>query len=213
MVQHIMGVGQQQYDRGYYSEAEKTFEAAQKYSQYLDPLEQRKLASLRDKAAKAVAERKRITDARQTAEQLNHKGEFAAARAQLESIRDSEFLTPQERQEITTLLNKTGPSATSPADRITAPSQSSTVVPASVVTTASDELSQVVQPGAGEALERYKKGIAETYLTSKAAYMNGDLKTAQEGFNKVLQSPLTPAPMAEEIRGYLAEIQLAEAGK
>jgi len=71
MVQHIVGVGQQQYDRGYYSEAVKTLEAAQKYAQYLDPVEQRKLASLRDKAGKAVTERNRIVEARQAAERLS----------------------------------------------------------------------------------------------------------------------------------------------
>ena len=213
MVQHIVGVGQQQYDRGYYSEAEKTFEAAQKYSQYLDPVEQRKLTSLRDKAGKAVAERKRIADARQAAERLSQKGELAAARTQLESIRGSEFLTPQERQEVTTLLGKANPSATPAADRITAPSQSSVASPASLVSTTPAESSQVAQPGAGDALDRYKKSISETYLTSKAAYLNGDLKTAKEGFAKVLQSPMTPSPMAEEVRGYLADIQLAEAGK
>ncbi|HSW02797.1 MAG TPA: hypothetical protein VLI39_21715 [Sedimentisphaerales bacterium] len=213
MVQHIVGVGQQQYDRGYYSEADKTFEAAQKYSQYLDPVEQRKLASLRDKAVKAVAERKRIADARQAAERLSQKGELAAARTQLESIRDSEFLTPQERQEVTTLLGRANPSAAAPAERITAPSQSPVVSPASVVTTTPVEPSQIAQPGAGDALDRYKKSISETYLMSKAAYLDGDLKTAKEGFVKVLQSPMTPSPMAEEIRGYLADIQVAEAGK
>lgn len=213
MVQHIVGVGQQQYDRGYYSEAEKTFEAAQKYSQYLDPVEQRKLTSLRDKAGRAVAERKRIADTRQAAERLSQKGELAAARTQLESIRDSEFLTPQERQEVTTLLGKANPSAIPAADRITAPSQSSVASPASLVSTTPAESSQVAQPGAGDALDRYKKSISETYLTSKAAYLNGDLKTAKEGFAKVLQSPMTPSPMAEEIRSYLADIQLVEAGK
>ncbi|MEN6335687.1 MAG: hypothetical protein ABFE01_15660 [Phycisphaerales bacterium] len=213
MVQHIVGVGQQQYDKGYYSEAVKTFDAAQKYSQYLDPVEQRKLTSLRDKAGKAVTERKRIVEARQAAERSGQKGDLAAARTQLESIRDSEFLTAQERQEVATMLGGVNSPATTSVAKSTAPSLSEAATPDPVVTTTPANESQAVQPGAGDALARYKKSISETYLASRAAYEAGDLKTAKEGFAKVLQSPVTPTAMAEEIRGYLADIQVAEAGK
>ena len=53
MVQYIMNVGQQQYDRGYYSEAQKTFERAQEHASLLDSVEQRKLESLRARQPKA----------------------------------------------------------------------------------------------------------------------------------------------------------------
>ena len=215
MVQHIVGVGQQQYDRGYYSEAVKTLEAAQKYAQYLDPVEQRKLASLRDKAGKAVTERNRIVEARQAAERLSQKGDFAAARAQLASVRDSEFLTVQERQEIAATLGDANPTAAVPAARITAPSQNTPAPSVSTITETSPAGNpQDAASAPGDALDRYKKkNAAETYYRSVAAYQSGDLKTAKEGFTKVLDSGVMPETMADEIRGYLADIQVAEAGK
>jgi len=171
MVQQIVSVGQQQYDRGYYSEAEKTFQGAQRHSRYLDPIEQRKLESLRVKAGKAVAERKRIAEARQAAEQLNRQGDVAAARAQLESVRDSEFLTDQERQDVVRLLRGTNSPTGAAAPSGTALSRGDTVRPVPD----SAEESQTLQGGAGDALDQYKRSIAETYDKSMAAYRTGEI--------------------------------------
>ena len=133
MVQYIMSVGQQQYDRGYYSEAEKTFQSG---PEVLAVPRCGRAAKARSrfgtKAGKATTERKRIVEVRQSADQLSRKGDLLLLRTRLESIRDSEFLTDQERQEIAALLRGANPSAGTPAPRITAPSQDDVALPVPV---------------------------------------------------------------------------------
>ncbi|MEN6577642.1 MAG: hypothetical protein ABFD90_14960, partial [Phycisphaerales bacterium] len=214
MVQYIVTVGQQFYDRGSYSEAEKTFQKAQDYAQHLDPVEQRRLESLRVKAGKAVTERQRIEEARQAAERLNRAGDVPGARARLESIKDSEFLTDQERQEVAGMLRGVSPSPVPAVASVAAPASGDPASPASEVagTTSVDSLKEV-QLVAGDPLGQSKSSIAETYYRSMLAYQSGDLKTAREGFTRVLQSGQMPTAMADSIRGYLARIEVSEAGK
>ncbi len=213
MVQYIVSVGQQQYDRGSYIEAQKTLLKAQEYAQHLDPIEQRRLESLLARAGKAATERKRIEEARLAADELSRKGDILAARARIESVKDSEFLTAKERQEITNLLRGASPSPVPVVASVTAPVPSDTASPVSgpVVATRADAPKEV-PPVAGDALERYKSSIAETYYKSMAAYQTRDLTAAKEGFTRVLQSGLMPVAMADSIRGYLADIEAAQTG-
>jgi len=51
-----------------------------------------------------------------------------------------------------------------------------------------------------------QRRTAELYYRSIAFYRAGQLEKAREGFDKVLKSGLIPAPMAETIAGYLADI-------
>ena len=104
LVQYFMRVGTEQYERGYYIEAEKTFQMAQGYADYLEPLEQRKLDSMLEKAGLAAIERKRVLDSRRAAEQMLADGRTAAGQAELARLRDSEFLTDQEQQAVAELL-------------------------------------------------------------------------------------------------------------
>jgi tetratricopeptide (TPR) repeat protein len=195
-VQYFISQGTQQYERGFYSEAEKTFQMAQGWAQYLEPVEQRKLESLRQKAAQAAAERKRVLGVRQTAEQLRTKGDVAAARAQLESIRDSEYLTDQERQEVADAIRGGGqPSLTGNGATAPAPGP------------------QTAAPEAGRAAGTSGDSIPGLYYESVKAYQAGDFKAAKEGFAKVMSSGPLPAPMAETIHRYLADIARAEAGQ
>ncbi|UCG56712.1 MAG: hypothetical protein JSU70_17830 [Phycisphaerales bacterium] len=57
-------------------------------------------------------------------------------------------------------------------------------------------------------LER-QKAVAELYYRSMALYRGGKLQEAREGFLKVAESGLIPAPMAKTVRGYIAEIDSA----
>ncbi|MBM4029669.1 MAG: hypothetical protein FJ280_30360, partial [Planctomycetes bacterium] len=61
--QYLMHVGQEQYNRGSYDQAVKTFRMAQEHKDSLDPIEQRKLQSLQEKAVSAAAEQKRVAEA------------------------------------------------------------------------------------------------------------------------------------------------------
>ncbi|MBP7050322.1 MAG: hypothetical protein KBE65_04840, partial [Phycisphaerae bacterium] len=183
LARYIVSVGQQQCDRGSYSEAEKTLQKAQDYAQHLDVVEQKKLEVLRARVGKAVVERRRIDEAKRNAQQQNQKGDVLAAQTCLEAIQDSEFLTARERVEIDNLLSKSRPSAAPAVSRITAP-----------------------------APEQRQAGVAETYYRSMTAYHAGELEAAREGFTKVLDSGELPAVMVDSVRDYLARIEEAQAG-
>jgi len=200
MVQYIASVGQQQYDRGNYTEAEKTLRNAGEYAQYLDAVEQKKLESLHLRAIKGAAERKRIDETRRAADQLTQAGDIPAARTRLESIQNSEYLSDKERQEITAVLGAARPLVPASSPSATVPSRDDQI------------LSSEQRVTASVALEQSKKSVAETYYDSMTAYHAGDLKTAKEGFAKVLESGQVPAVMTDSIRGYLAKIDATEAG-
>jgi len=70
VVEYYMRIGTEQYDRGYYADAEKTFEMAQGFADRLDPAQRAKLQSLQEKASQAVAERKKVLEVRQSAQDL-----------------------------------------------------------------------------------------------------------------------------------------------
>jgi general secretion pathway protein D len=91
-------VGVEQYQRGFYNNAEQSFLRALDYQQYLSVAEQQKLSDLLEKTHIAVLERKRILSHLQTADELVKKGERIRAKAHLEKVKDSEYLTKGERQ-------------------------------------------------------------------------------------------------------------------
>ncbi|MHC4746562.1 MAG: hypothetical protein ACYS18_04480 [Planctomycetota bacterium] len=91
-------VGVEQYQRGFYNNAEQSFLRALDYQQYLSAAEQQKLSDLLEKTHIAVLERKRILSHLQTADELVKKGERIRAKAHLEKVKDSEYLTKGERQ-------------------------------------------------------------------------------------------------------------------
>ena len=43
VAEHFLTLGKQQYELGYYAEAQKTLQMASRHAQYLEPLDQRKL--------------------------------------------------------------------------------------------------------------------------------------------------------------------------
>ena len=55
-IQYLISQGTQQYQRGSYAEADKTFQLAQGYAEYLEPAEQRQLESLRQEGREPVAD-------------------------------------------------------------------------------------------------------------------------------------------------------------
>ncbi len=76
-----MQVGSNQYDRGFYDQAQKTFEEIAKFADRLDSVNRLKLQSLQDKTARALAEQRKSLAAKQAAQDLLAKGDIAAARA------------------------------------------------------------------------------------------------------------------------------------
>ncbi len=204
LAQYFNRVGTEQYELGYYIEAKKTFQMAQGYAEYLEPVEQKKLASMLEKSGLAAIERQKVLEQRLAAVQLYQQGDSAAARSHLEAIKDSKFLTEDERVEIQLSLRQ-----------LDAASAGSTPDKGDSLRAATPAVEPVVAEKAPEqsTLGRFKNRIAETYYESVKAYHAGDYETARVGFNEVLESGVMPVTMTEDIRGYLADMEGAKSGR
>jgi len=201
LVQHFMRVGAEQYERGYYVEAEKTLQMAQGYGQYLEPVERRKLDSMLEKAGLAAIERKRALEAKKAGEEQLANGQAVAGRANLVALTDNQFLTEKERAEVAETIRRAG-------------TGSSDIAPAAQALVASAEPVDppATESRAGDALDRFKTHIADLYYQSVKAYHAGDYDTARAGFAKVLDSGLMPATMTQTIQGYLQDMDGASPG-
>jgi len=195
LVQYFMRVGTEQYERGYYIEAEKTFQMAQGYGEFLEPVERHRLESMLEKSGLAAIERKHALATKQTGEQLLGDGQLVAARESLLGVQDSGFLTDQERAEVGVTLQQI--------------ETASAVVEAPVradVASGDVAVEQMTEVPAGPTLDQFKSRVAELYYQSVKAYHAGDFAAARSGFAEVLDSGLMPAPMVQTIQGYLHDM-------
>jgi Flp pilus assembly secretin CpaC len=106
VAQKWIEVGAEQYKRGYFKAAKQSFLLAQDYQKYLTADEREKLTALLEKTQKGILERERILEIIRTADRLVKQGEPIKAKAKLEEVKDSEFLTEAERELITNGLKK-----------------------------------------------------------------------------------------------------------
>ncbi|MFZ0033987.1 MAG: hypothetical protein WAK60_03225 [Sedimentisphaerales bacterium] len=106
VAQRWIEVGAEQYKRGYFKAAKQSFLRAQDYQEYLTDAEKEKLTALLEKTHAGILEREYILEAIRTADELVKQGEQIKAKAQLEGIKDSEFLTKAEKELITKGLEK-----------------------------------------------------------------------------------------------------------
>jgi len=97
VAQKWIQVGTEQHKRGFYKAAEQSFLRAQDYEKYLTAAEREKLSRLLEETHVASLERRRILGHIQTADELEKQGELIKAKAHLEKVQDSEFLTEEER--------------------------------------------------------------------------------------------------------------------
>ncbi|MHC4546518.1 MAG: hypothetical protein ACYTDW_19455, partial [Planctomycetota bacterium] len=95
-----------EYNKGYFKASELSLLRAQEYQGYLSDTERKKLNELIEKTHLAVLERQRILQHIQTADTLVQQGELAKAKAHLEKVKDSKFLTEAERKQIAEGLGK-----------------------------------------------------------------------------------------------------------
>jgi len=98
--QNWLSVGAVQYKRGYYAEAEKSFAAANGFKEYLTVPEQRGLEEFIEKTRKAGLEREVVLGHIRMARELVKQGQPIKARAHFEKVRNSEYLTEQEKKQI-----------------------------------------------------------------------------------------------------------------
>ncbi|MBN1391348.1 MAG: hypothetical protein JW947_00940 [Sedimentisphaerales bacterium] len=106
VAQRWIEVGAEQYKRGYFKAAKQSFLRAQDYQEYLTADEREKLSALLEKTHKGIVEREYILEAIRTADEAVKQGELTRAKASLEEVKGSEFLTDTERELITKGLQK-----------------------------------------------------------------------------------------------------------
>ena len=199
IVQKYIEVGTGQYGRGFFDEAEKTFLMAQGYQEYLVPAEQQQLTELLARTRVAMGERKRIVETYQAIMDLIGREELVKAKAELEKLKDSKFLTPKESSQIAEALRQInaelgGPVAVGPSEVETG------LVKPNAVT-----LNKTAPAG--------QRQIAELYYNSMKLYHAGELQKAREGFVKVIKSGQIPPDMMKTLEGYVARIDRTPAGK
>lgn len=96
-----ISVGTEQYKRGLFKPAEQSLLRAYRYQQYLTVTQRQKLLRTLEKTRTAALERKAVLETIQMADRLlAEQGQPIKAKAYFEEVRDSRFLTRQERKQI-----------------------------------------------------------------------------------------------------------------
>jgi hypothetical protein len=95
------------YNKGFYLQAEQSFLRAQNYQEYLTDAQRQNLNELLQKTHTAAAERKRIGENMQAADELIKQGDLVKAKEKLEQIKGGELLTKEEQKQIAEGLKKT----------------------------------------------------------------------------------------------------------
>ena len=99
-------VGTRQYQRSYYEAAVQSFLRAKEYKKFLAANELAQLNQLLEQARQAILERVGILKRVQTANKLVEQGLFINAKAHLQKIRSSGFLTEEEQMQISKSISK-----------------------------------------------------------------------------------------------------------
>lgn len=106
VAQEWIQVGMEQYRRTLFKAAEQSFRQAQDYQIYLTIAEREKLNELLEKANNTESKRKRILAGIQTVNGLKKQGQLVKAKAYLEMVKNSEYLTKTEQEQIAERLKE-----------------------------------------------------------------------------------------------------------
>jgi type II secretory pathway component GspD/PulD (secretin) len=204
IVYNYIQVGADQYVKGFYDEAEKTFLMAQGYQEYLTVTERQQLEGFLVKTREAASQRKRIVETYQGIMVLLSRDQYAKAKEELEKIKDSQFLTKAEKAQIAEALQQIDAElsgARMPVAQLPIEPEPVAVEPS-------------VVPSRRTATEEQRQ-IAQLYSDSMRQYRTGQLEKAREGFVKIIESGRVPQEMAKTLEGYIAKIDksLKEKGK
>jgi tetratricopeptide (TPR) repeat protein len=207
IVQNYIQTGTEQYGKGHFDEAQKTFLMAGGYQQYMSAAERQQLEGLLGKTQAAISERKRIVETYQTVVELLAQDELIKARAHLEEIKDSKFLTKQEQEQIAEAMRQIDAEiegAEPASERVVEEREPGAEEPVVVRPNVSPE-----KKGAAEEQKR----INNLYNSSMKLYRAGELEKARQGFVKVMKSGLIPPEMVKTLDGYVKRIDKTLAEK
>ena len=106
VAEYWIQVGERQYERGLYTHAEKSLRNALEYEQYLTADQIKKLGELSQKTSERAGQRAQILQHIREANALIQQNHLIEARSHLDSIRDNQFLTGEERSQVMAGLAK-----------------------------------------------------------------------------------------------------------
>jgi len=109
VARYLTEVGTKQYKQGYFIEAEKTLLQAQTYEQYLSAGEREKLNKTLQSAHDGAVGRKAALQDKRAAEQLCAQGKRAEAQPYVSRIKNSQYLTNKERDQVAKMLDQKQP--------------------------------------------------------------------------------------------------------
>jgi type II secretory pathway component GspD/PulD (secretin) len=199
IIQSYIQTGQEEYQRGFYEQAEKTFLMAQGYQQYLTAAGREHLAALIMQAQTAAANRKHALDAIQSANNLILQDKLIEAKAALETIRSNEFLTENEQAQISEVLQQIN-------TQLIEDKEHSNKVEAGKLA-AAEKLEKISQE-AGKSQEKLseQEKIESLFYHSMGFYRSGQLEKAREGFIEIINSESAPEEMKKTANSYLEKI-------
>ena len=197
VVQYLIQVGTEQYQHGYYIQAEKTLLMAQGYQEYLTSAQRNSLSERLEEAHLAALERKRALDHLQAARQLVEQGQLAQAKSHLDKVKGSKFLVEKERVQVDRLLQQVQTEPMRPMGEL---EQEKSAPPQGIFPVDEGPEQPLVQAKSRD------EQIAATYYRSLRLYRSGRFEEAREGFLDVRDSGLIPPLMEKTIEGYLGRI-------
>jgi tetratricopeptide (TPR) repeat protein len=203
LVQNYVQTGKEEYDRGYFEHALKTFRMAEGYSEFLTTAGREQLAALTEKAQTAIVGRKNTLETFQTVNDLIGQNRLVEARTGIESLAANEFLTADERAQIAEVLGQID------AQIAEQKAHSQTVKDRRLSVSATlEKIAGQIRTHAESQQDRNKR-IAELYRSSMQLYRSGQFEKARVGLAEVAASDLIPPAMRKDIEGTLAQIDRA----
>ncbi len=200
IVQTYMQTGQEEYKKGFFEQAVKTFFMAQEYEEYLTVATRERLKELLKESQIAVLERKGALETFRVVNDLIKRDQLIAAKTYLEKIKDSKFLTTEERKQIAEAFRQIDAQVIVAKAKLEKSKSKKPSIKEKPVEAAAEVKKPVVS------LDERKKEIAELWNRSIGLYYTGQLEKAREGFVKVAASDLIPPQMRKAVEGYLAQI-------
>ena len=200
LVQIFLQLGQEQYDRGYYDEAVKTFLDAQEYEKDLTVAVREQLSEHLKESQIAVLKRKDALQTLWIVNELIKRDQLNEAKTHLEKIKDNEFLPEEERKRIPEVFRRID--AQIIADK--AELEKAERKKPSTQEKSGESAAEIKKPA--QDLMARRKEISDLWNESIGLYHTGQYEKAREGFIKVASSDLIPPAMRRAVEDYLSRI-------
>jgi hypothetical protein len=195
VAQNWIHVGISQSKRGLYQQAEESFLTARGYQEYLTAEEHKELEENLTKAHQAGIERQAVLEHIEKARDLLSQGQPIKARAHYEKVRNSPYLTEQERRQIAEEIKKVDVSFDKQRKELTELyNRSVELYRAGEIEKAREGFVEVAKYGL---LITPKGQTAEDYLIQIDSVLTGRLRNASLAESASLALPATASPALE----------------